>query len=568
MEQGLEPRAHVEELLVEGATELGNGEWAAARGSYLKAVELGESGPALEGFAAACWWLRDADAAIDARRRAFRLYLDGDDRPSAARVAISLVWDHIFRGERSIAGGWVGRAEKLLEDLGPVEELAWLAVVKSHIALMVDRDPPEAARLAGEGVAIGRAVGSMDVEMLALAYEGWAFVSGGRIAEGMRKLDESSTASMSGELRNINCTATITCCLIYACERVRDYGRAAEWCGRLRAFCDRWSFELMIAICRTHYASTLVSEGRWAEAENELQEAIATFGTTHPGQAAEALVRLADLRTRQGRLDDAAEVLDTIETGPARLMGRKIALAARADLLLERGDPSAAIEKAERFLRSIPDENSLERTSALEVIVRAQVTLGNEAEAREALARLRNLADAVNTTPMRAGALLAQGSVARAFGDHASALIAIEDASDLFQEVGLPYEMAQAALVTAYCLHDIDRDEAASINARDALMIAERLGAESMKRAARDLLNELGTAADPRRASFPGLTARESEILALIAQGLDNHDIAARLVLSVRTVERHVSNIYLKLGLEGSAARSSATAAALQHGLV
>jgi len=172
--------------------------------------------------------------------------------------------------------------------------------------------------------------------MLALAYEGWAFVSGGRIAEGMHKLDESSTAAMSGELRNVNCNATITCCLIYACERVRDYGRAAEWCGRLREFCDRWALELMIAICRTHYASTLVSEGRWREAETELQEAIATFGKTHPGQAAEALVRLADLRVRHGRLDDAAEVLDGIETGPARLMGRKIALAARAGLLLER----------------------------------------------------------------------------------------------------------------------------------------------------------------------------------------------------------------------------------------
>jgi len=137
----MKPRTRVEELLVKGATELGNGDWAEARKTYHEAVELGQSGPTLEGFAGACWWLRDADAAIDARRRAFRLYLDGDDRPSAARVAISLVWDHIFRGERSIAGGWVGRAEKLLEDLGTVEGSAWLAVVKSHIALMVDRDP-------------------------------------------------------------------------------------------------------------------------------------------------------------------------------------------------------------------------------------------------------------------------------------------------------------------------------------------------------------------------------------------------------------------------------------------
>ena len=210
----------------------------------------------------------------------------------------------------------------------------------------------------------------------------------------------------------------------------------------------------------------------------------------------------------------------------------------------------------------------LERTSALEAIVRAQVSLGNEREARDALARLRNLADTVNTSPMRGSALLAQGVVARAFGDQASARTAFEDASDLFQETGLPYETAQATLLIARCLQVMDRDEAAAVNAREALLIAERLGAGGLLRAAYDLLTELGCATDAGPPMFPGLTGRESEILVLIAQGLNNHDIAERLVLSVRTVERHVSNIYLKLGFEGSAARSSATAAALQHGLV
>ena len=566
--RGLESGTRIDELLIRGTGELQNGDWGKARATFLDATQLEEIGPALEGLGAACWWLRDAEAAMDARRKAFRLYRDEGDRTSAARVAVSLVWDHMFRGERSIAGGWVGRAENLLKDMGPVEELGWLTIVKSHLALMVDRDPIASGRLAEEAVAIGKTVGNLDVEMLALAYEGFALVSGGRITEGMRKLDESSTAAMAGELENLNCTATVACCLIYACERVRDYGRAAEWCARLKEFCERWSFELMIAICRTHYASTLVSQGQWDDAQIELREAINTFGKTHPGQAAEALVRLADLRIRQGRLDEAAELLDEVQSGPARMMGHKIALAARSALLLERGDASAAVETAERYLRSIRDEESLERTSALEVILRAHILLGNEPEARYALARLRSLSDSVNTPPMRGAVLLAQGGLARAFGDPSAARTALEDASDIFEEVGMPLEAAQTRLLLAFCLHDAGGDQAAAGHARDALSAAQVLGATTLIDRARRLLEGLGQPPATAPTPFPGLTLRETEVLGLIARGLSNHDIATRLVLSVRTVERHISNIYLKLDLEGSAARAGATAAALQHGLV
>lgn len=566
--QPTESRTHVEELLDAGSAALRNGDWAGAREAFQTALDLEESAGAREGLAAASWWLRDDATTIDSRRKAFRLYLDDGDSASAARVAVSLVWDHIFRGERSVAGGWVGRAQSLLADVGPVEESGWLMIVKAHMALMSDRDPAEAGRLASEAIDIGKTIGNRDVEMLALAYEGFALVSAGRIAEGMRKLDESSTAAMSGELQNVNSTATVACCLIFACERVRDFGRAAEWCRRLKEFCERWSFELMIAICRTHYASTLVSQGLWQEAEEELEQARTSFAETHPGQAAEALVRLADLRVRQGRLDEAAALLDEVKSGPAHMMGHKIALAVRAALLLERGDAQSAVDNAERFLRSIPDEDSLELVSGLEVLVRANIMLDNEQAARETLSRIRRLADSVRTEPMRAAALFTQGAVAHAFGDPAAARVALEDASDLFREAGTPYETARAQLLLAQSLATNGGRQAAAGHARDALQAAQTLGAELLIRAARNLLAELGEPSGSRAPRFPGLTERESEVLRLVARGLGNQDIAAHLVLSIRTVERHISNIYLKLGIEGPAARASATAAALQHGLV
>jgi hypothetical protein len=134
-----------------------------------------------------------------------------------------------------------------------------------------------------DAVVIGQAIGSRDVEMLALAYEGLALVSDRLVAEGMGRLDESATAAISGELRGVDEAGTIACCLIAACERVRDVGRAAEWCLRLRELSERWAFELMIAVCRTHCGSTLVARGQWREAEREFQAAIGGFG--HPTAA-------------------------------------------------------------------------------------------------------------------------------------------------------------------------------------------------------------------------------------------------------------------------------------------
>jgi DNA-binding NarL/FixJ family response regulator len=557
-----------EDMLALAAASLQRGDWADARDAYQRALAAGEDAATLEGLAYACWWLQDDVTTIDSRRRAFRLYLEAGDPVSAARVAISLARDHILHGERAVANGWVGRAERLLAEAGPLAESGWLSIVKAHIALYADRDLPLARRRAQDAIALGQAIGSREVEMLALAYEGLALVSDGLVAEGMAKLDASSTAAISGELQGVDEAGTIACCLIAACERVRDVGRAAEWCQRLRELSERWAFELMIAVCRTHYASTLVARGQWGEAEREFQAAIAGFGRPHRGQAAEALVRLADLRVRQGRLDEAAELLDRVDAGPAHMLGHKIARAVRAALLLEHGDPQGAVDTAETFLRAMPGPESLERAPALEILVRANIDLGDEPGARAALAGLRTLADLVRTQPMLAAASFAQGAVAHAFADPAAARVALLDAVDQFAVVDAPYERAQALLVLAACLAGSDRRPAARTNAAEALHIAKALGARSLVRQARDLLADLGTAPAPEATPFADLTRREAEILRLVARGSGNHDIAAQLVISVRTVERHISNIYLKLGLEGPAARASAAAAALRHGLV
>jgi LuxR family transcriptional regulator, maltose regulon positive regulatory protein len=189
-------------------------------------------------------------------------------------VATGLAMDYVFRGEYAVANGWIQRAHSLLEGMEQCPEAGWLAIVEAHLALRVEHDPVTAQEISAKAVALGRSLGNVDIEMLALAYEGFALVDQGKIGEGMRCLDESTAAAVAGEMSYVDAIATAYCCLIFACERVRDFHRAAQWCERLKEFCERWSYRMMFSICRTHYASTLIWSGAWAEAEGELEGSI------------------------------------------------------------------------------------------------------------------------------------------------------------------------------------------------------------------------------------------------------------------------------------------------------
>ncbi len=161
-----------------------------------------ETPEALEGLGLAAWWLDDAGVVFEARQRAYQLYSERDDRLGAARIATALAWDYeAFRGESAVAGGWVQRAHRLLERLPLAAEHGWLALRDAEIALR--RDTGEARRLAAEGAAIGRELGSLDIEMTGLALDGLALVSAGEIEQGMRQLDEATTAAVGGELTDL-----------------------------------------------------------------------------------------------------------------------------------------------------------------------------------------------------------------------------------------------------------------------------------------------------------------------------------------------------------------------------
>jgi tetratricopeptide (TPR) repeat protein len=329
-----------------GWSALAVGDWAAARECFERALARAETPEGFEGLGWAAYCL-DADAlTFGAREAAYRLYRERGDDSSAARVAAWLAADWLeFRGEAAVSSGWLQRAHRLLEGREPGPDHGWLAVHEA--SMIVDDDPAAARTLAIEAAELGRRFGVSELEMVGLALEGRALVSDGDLSAGMRRLDEATAAALGGEAELLVCVAWACCYLISACEQVRDYERASQWCRRVGEFCERHGIELLLGVCRAKYAGVLTWEGRWEEAEREITLAAEGLAASRPPTVGEALVRLGELRRLQGRLDDAEGLF-------ARCEGDARAVLGRAALALDRDRPGEAAELAERFLRRYP----------------------------------------------------------------------------------------------------------------------------------------------------------------------------------------------------------------------
>ena len=548
--------------LATGRAALARGDWRAARVAFERSLKTEETPEALEGLALAAWWLDLADVVFDSRERAYRLYRQQDDVLGAARMAVWLGWDtSAFRGEQAIANGWLQRARRLLKGRPESAEHAWLALRAGLFALLDDSNPEEAEKLASEAVRIGQAIGAVDHEMVGRALHGFARVTAGHVVEGLQELDEVNAAVLAGEMSDRVMTGLACCYLIAACERIHDYERATQWCDRLKKFCAKWGFRPLFAVCRTQYASVCMWRGAWDEAEQELVSAADELAASRPAMAGEGLVRLGELRRRQGKLDEALALFERGGSHPLASVGR-------AQVKFDRGDFTAAADLARRHLRQMPATNRTERAAALELMIRALVEDGRLDDTAHPLAELHAIANEAGTGPLRAVASLASGLVAARSGDPESARARLEDAVDLFKASGAPYETGRARVELARVMAALGRSDAAAEEARLAIAELTPLGAALDIARAHAALDGLahGVASSPRApGDAKGLTRREIEVLRLISEGLNNQAIAARLFISEHTVHRHVANALTKLDVPS---RSAAVAQAGRLGLL
>jgi DNA-binding NarL/FixJ family response regulator len=525
---------------------LRDGDAAAARRAFELALAEVASGEVLEGLAEALYLEHEYVASAARYERAYSAYRRERQSMAAGRAARTLAWiTGNVLGDWAVRSGWLARARTILEEAGEGRrEHGWVLIIKAFS----EPDARVRESLLREAIAIGRRFGDPDIEFLALAYLGGLFVMTDRVEEGLVLSDEALAALCAGELTELATVDEIFCGLLWACELVNDVPRADQW---MRAAAERMNrSNVVAAFCRAHYGGILTAAGRWAEAETELVQAARHFDRGMSGRRDAAIIRLADLRLRQGRLEEAGQLLEGLEQHPD-------VVPTLAALHLARGEVALARDLLERATQGGSDEEvptvgaSTMLGPLLALLVDVHLEQGNLDDAELTARRLGRIAEAQRGPYLRAIAALAKGQVCVATGN-GDARACLHEALEGFARAQLPMELARTRLEMAHALSGRS-PEVAIAEAKAALEDFERLKALRHADAAGALLRSLGAPIRIGPKGIGALTRREAEVLQLIGAGLSNAEIGDRLYISRKTVEHHVGNVLSKLGLRNRA---------------
>ena len=550
----------MDDLLLKGRQALSVGEWEKAKNLLEKALAVNESAEVYEELAWTYWWLNDAVRVFNLRTKAYNLFLKDNNKPGAARTSSWIGLDYIeFKGEFAVASGWFQRAENLIEGLPESPELAMIKLLKARWSFQVEKNSEQAYRLINESLRISKSLNNVDGEMLAEALKGFILVVEGKVSEGMPLLDDATLLALTSEERDTKIT-TITCCyLIDACERIRDYERASQWCNNVKEICRRWKYKAMFANCRMKYAGVLIWKGEWKEAEEELLSASVELSKLRPVQVNACTVRLADLKRRQGDWEEAEKLLRKVESHPLIHLYS-------AYLYYDKGEYENALNMAERYLRRFTVNEKAERTAVIELLVRIYAKLDRLEEARTMIDELKEITCAINTAPMKAALFNAEGSLNLALKKFESARGNLEDAVDIYDRISAPFETARCRVTLSEVLIKLNLNAQAEAELSSAEELFKKLGAERDLKNTRYILKNLYKNSAGTMGEYE-FTGRELEVLRLIAGGRNNEEIADHLFLSVRTVEKHITNIYSKMGVSGKSARAFAASYSVKHKL-
>jgi DNA-binding NarL/FixJ family response regulator len=387
---------------------------------------------------------------------------------------------------------------------------------------------------------IARETGAGDLEVFAMSLLGQAEVRAGRVSEGMQLLEEAMTAASAGRVRNVHTLAEAYCNLIAASTSAGDWERAAEWCELVDEFAREHGTMPLLGACRTIHADVLVARGRWPEAERALESALETHARYVPEMGAPTVATMAELRIRQGRLTEAEQLLAGREEHPASLR-------ALAHLRIADGQPGVAAALLERGLTAV-EGDAVGATQLLAPLVDARLASGDADGAAAAAEQLAGVAQASGIRLAEARAELAAARVHLAAGRVSDAAEPARRALAAFSRLAMPLDIAEARVELARALA-ADQPALAQDEARTAHGVFRQLGASRAMDAAAEVLRDLGGATGARPRTHGELTAREQEVLRLLARGMSNAQIAAALFITEKTAGHHVSRILGKLGV-------------------
>jgi DNA-binding CsgD family transcriptional regulator len=481
--------------------------------------------------------------------RAHHAYLDEGQPRRAIRCAFWIGMNLALRGEMGPASGWLGRAQRLLEhEEEESAEHGYLLLPRSF--QLEGSDRAGAAALAGEAAAIGERHGDRDLFAISLHQQGGVHVRHGDLDVGLPLLDEAMVAVLAGEVSPI-AAGVVYCGVILACQEVYEVRRAKEWTAAL----TRWVAEQpdLVAFtgrCLVHRSEILQLQGAWADALEEARKAGERFAMQlNPTASGVACYRQGELHRLQGDFPAAEQAYrEASRYGWEPQPGL-------AQLRLAQGKTDAAVAAIRRATSETADP--VKRAALLPACVEIMLAIGEVEAAATASAELDEIAKTYGSAMLGALAAHARGAVDLAESDAPAALGSLRTAAQRWHELEAPYEEARARVFVGLACRLLGDGDAAELELD----------------AARELFAELGAAPDLARldtltapsASTHGLTARELEVLRLVAAGKSNRDIASSLVISEHTVARHVQNIFAKLDVSS---RAAAGAFAFKHGLV
>lgn len=540
-------------------------DWARARD--LLAAADGSAGltPADLGRLAECAYLTGQDAsAVDAWARAHQGHLDAGDVAAAARCAFWLgMVLTVGRGDRARGGGWFSRARRLIGDqrVLDVAERGYLKLPEA-LAELQDGDPRLARDVFVEAVELGERFDEADLVAFGRLGEAQASIRLGEAGRGAELLDEVMVTVEQGDVSSV-AAGIVYCAVILACQQLFDLRRAQAWTAALSRWCEAQPDLVPFrGQCLVHRSELATLRGDWTEAVAEAERACARLSDPPDPALGLAWYQRAELHRMAGE-DEEAETAYQRAVALGHDPHPGLAL-----LWLAQGRTDAATTAIRRVVAEeaadshpgVVDEirGPRSRGEMLAAAVDILLAADDLTAAASAADELDRLADGLDTRLLTATAARAAGAVLLAQGDPVAAMSALDRARRCWVEVEAPYESARTQVLIARALDAVGDAETAAIERRAAADVFAGLGLVGDR-------DPLAVAAMASTDTPAGLTPREVEVVRLVAAGRTNHEIAETLVISDKTVARHLHNVFTKLDLPN---RSAATAWAYEHGLV
>jgi DNA-binding CsgD family transcriptional regulator len=523
--------------------------------------------PSAEGFegadferrAVAAYLVGMDDESAAAWEAAHRWHVKAGDLAEAARCSFWLALCLLLRGRVAQAGGWLSRTEGITTVAGLDCAAVGYLLIPGALGALEAGDAATARDMAVRATEIGDRFEDADLRALGSLAQGQALIALGDTTAGVARLDEVMVSVTAGEVGPIT-SGIVYCAVILECMRLFDFSRASEWTAALAAWCDAQpDLVAFRGQCLVHRSQLQQVAGDWSEAITTA--ALACQRLTDPPHPALGLAyyQEAELHRLLGAFDEAEAAYRQANRGGYQPMP------GLALLELARGDPTAAAATIRSAL--LEAREPLERPALLAAAVDIFRATGDVSGVRKAADELAEIAAGCVSEVLGAMAAQATGTAVLGEGDPSAALRHLRVAAAGWQHVGVPYEVARTAVVVGLSCAALGDSTSAALELDRARDIFTELGARPDLERLGSLIAGLGASTKEQRGArgAGGLSAREREVLALVAAGNSNREIAAELVISQHTVSRHVENIFTKLGVTS---RAAATAYAYQHDLL